>query len=729
MILADVRIESKTRRTDRLFTYLVPETLQERVHPGALVHVPFGRGDRSHMALVVAVREQEEADFALKSILGLPEGESPISEEGMALAEYMVHHLLSDQTSAIQTVLPPGSGGLFRPKLESYYHLLPAGGKAEIAERAKKQKAVIEALRRGEWERRALMAQTGATSQTLHTLEDQGLIARTSRRVSRRKSKHRPGYQKQTLTPAQQRVYDRILEKNGKYLICGVTGSGKTEIYLQLVEHALEAGKEAIILVPEISLTPQTIARFEGRFGSEVAILHSRLSVAERHEEWEKIVRGEVHIAIGARSAIFAPFEHLGIIIIDEEHEGSYTSEKNPKYHASDIAAFRCDWHHATLVLGSATPSVETLYHVQTGDLVRLDLPERVNGRPLPEMRIMDMREELKANNRSMLSRGLYQAMKEALKRGEQSILFLNKRGHTSFVFCRSCGYVYRCDACDVAMTYHKHRDRLICHYCGREKPMQRLCPQCGSDAIREFGAGTEHLEEEVQHIFPQARIRRADADTMRKKGSYENLYADMLDGRIDILVGTQMIAKGFDFPNVTVVGIVSADVTLNLPDLRAAERTFQLVTQVAGRAGRAERPGMVFIQTYHPEHYALQAAAQYDLDAFYEQEMQYRMENGYPPVRRELYVQFSGPDRRCTLEKAREVRGFLDTVPQRESLFLEGPTPSVIERINGRYRFALLLRSDEGRALEDIGRILIDRFPSTPDLWILVTLDPQSVY
>ena len=723
----EVFLLTNTRKTQRLFTYEVPEALREGALRGALCRVPFGKGNRRLEAVVWRVLEQERPAFPTKAVLSWISGVAPVSEEALALAERMVKQDLSDVSAALQAVLPPGKPGEYRPKLRFSYRLTDEGKQAKPRSGALRQQKVLSALSQGSLSREALLAATKADSATLMRLEERGWILREQERIHRRSSSRAEDYAAMPLTPDQQKVFTQITAKTGQYLLCGVTGSGKTEIYLQLVQKALEKGKQAIILVPEIALTPQTIARFEGRFGPRVAILHSRLSSAERYEEWEKIQRGEVTIAIGARSAIFAPFSNLGIIIMDEEHETSYVSEQNPKYHTDRIAAFRARWHKCSLVLGSATPSIESLYRVELGELIRLDLPSRVNNQPLPKAHLIDMREELKHNNRSMFSRSLYHATKNALDRGEQVILFLNKRGHTSFVFCRACGYVYRCDACDVAMTYHKHRDKLICHYCGREKVYRKKCPQCGSQAIREFGAGTEQLEEEVKRLFPTARIRRADADTMQRKGAYEAIYREMLEGKIDILLGTQMIAKGFDFPKVTVVGILSADVNLNLPDVRSPERTFQLLTQVAGRAGRADRPGEVFIQTYVPTNYALVSAANYDHDAFYRQEIAYRREKHYPPVWHDLHIQFSGFRRDETLHKAHQVHDFL--VGRYSGLVIDGPSPSVIERMNRRYRFSLLLRSPERLLLEEAGRSVMQVFPTTEDLWITVTPDPISVY
>ncbi|MDD7733164.1 MAG: primosomal protein N' [Firmicutes bacterium] len=725
-----VLVNSGTRMTDKPFTYALSPDLEKTVKRGSAVYVPFGRGNRKTPAMVLDVTDRAP-DFPTKEVIRKIDELPDLPEEALAIANFLVETTLSDWASALQSVLPPGAIGEFVPKIRSFYRLTEEGKTASVSPRAHRQTKVMDYLRKeGEEEQVALLKATGASSSTLKALLEKGWIEKANRRVARREVEVGGRDPMLPLTGDQKKVFDRIARERGTYLVCGVTGSGKTEVYLQLVDKVLREGKQAIVLVPEISLTPQTIARFEGRFGRRVAILHSRLSTSERYEEWEKIREGEVSIAIGARSAIFAPFENLGLIVIDEEHEGSYISEKNPKYHTYDVARFRADYHGASLVLGTATPSVRTLYRVDRGEITRLDLPKRVGSRPMPAVQLVDMREELKANNRTMFSRPLYRAMDQALKEGNQVILFLNKRGHTSFVFCRSCGYVYRCDACDVAMTYHKGRKRLVCHYCGREKILGKKCPNCGSTAIRDFGAGTEQLEEEVRRIFPEARVVRADADTMTRKGAYDRVYRDMLAGRIDILLGTQMIAKGFDFPRVTVVGVMAADISLNLPDIRANERTFQLITQVAGRAGRGERPGQVFIQTYKSDHPAIVTAAQYDVDAFYQWEKKIRAMNHYPPFSRELHIRITSPDRTALLDKAYDLRAFIDSRLDRlEEGQVEGPTPCVIERMNRRYRFGIMVRSNKEEDLRALGRVILDAFPSTPKINIVLTMDPVSIF
>ncbi len=729
---ADIVVSTGTRMTDMRFTYRIPDQLVDEIQVGSSVYVPFGRGNRKTPGLVLAIHEHQDDLPEVKDIDSVVTGAEVLSEESILLAQFMVDEYLADYTSALATVMAPGSLNAIKPLMRSYYQVTEAGLSAELRSTAIRQKTVLDILKeKGELEQRELLALSQASTATLKSLLNKGWIVEKQQREYRRKVEEIPDYKKKTLNPDQQAIVDVINKEAAPYLICGVTGSGKTEIYLQLVEKTLREGREAIVLVPEISLTPQTIARFQGRFGEQVAILHSRLTINQRYEEWQKIYRGEVAIAIGARSAIFAPFTNLGLIIIDEEHEQSYLSDKSPKYRTHEIAEFRRAYHGGTLVLGSATPSVESLYQVDQGNIRRFDLKERANKLPLPKNHVIDMREELKANNRSMFSRALMTAMEQALSQKEQIILFLNKRGHTSFVFCRKCGYVHRCEACDVAMTYHKHRNKLICHYCGREKHYTNTCPSCGSKAIKEFGAGTEALEEEVRKVFPDKRIVRADADTMRAKGAYSKVYHGMMNGDIDILLGTQMIAKGFDFPQVTVVGIIAADITLNLPDLRACERSFQLVTQVAGRAGRGDKEGNVYIQTYKPDHYAIEAAVDHDVDSFYDKELALREENFYPPINQELHIGIQGPDRQACFQKGKEIRQFIETYfgSKEVKIRLDGPSPAVIERINRKYRFGILIRTLERKELQDLGREILQNFPTSRELNIIVSLNPSNIY
>lgn len=480
--------------------------------------------------------------------------------------------------------------------------------------------------------------------------------------------------------------------RNENFLLFGVTGSGKTEIYLQSIEKVINAGKEAIVLVPEISLTPMMVTRFKRRFGNRVAVLHSGLSHGEKYDEWRKIQRGEVKVVVGARSAVFAPFTNIGIIIIDEEHEGSYKQEETPRYHARDVAVKRAAYHQCPVVLGSATPSLESFARGKKGVYTLLTLENRVNNRALPSVEVIDMRDEMRSGNRSMFSKVLFEKLEDRLNKGEQSVLLLNKRGYSSFVMCRNCGLVVTCPNCDISMTYHRTQSLMKCHYCGMEEQVPNVCPDCGSDHIRYFGTGTQKVEEELGKLMPQARVIRMDVDTTRRKGAHEALLKKFENGQADILLGTQMIAKGLDFPMVTLVGVLSADTMLHLPDFRASERTFQLLTQVSGRAGRHELPGEVVIQTYTPEHYSIQLAAEQDYQEFFAREMFLRRQNDYPPYYYIALITISHEDLMKTVDTAETITAYIKRKVGPKTVVF-GPSASPITRINNRYRYQCLIK------------------------------------
>ncbi|MBB6449349.1 primosomal protein N' (replication factor Y) [Geomicrobium halophilum] len=493
-------------------------------------------------------------------------------------------------------------------------------------------------------------------------------------------------------------------------LLHGVTGSGKTEIYLQAIDQLMEAGKEAIVLVPEISLTPQMVERFKKRFGANVAVLHSALSVGERFDEWKKIQEKRVQVAVGARSAVFAPFTNLGLIVIDEEHESSYKQEEYPRYHAREVALWRSRYHDCPVVLGSATPSMESYARAAKGVYELLSLPERVNQKPLPDIELVDMRLEMREGNRSVFSTSLLEKLRDRLKKGEQSVLFLNRRGFSTFVMCRNCGYVGMCPHCEISLTYHQRDGQLKCHYCGHEERLYERCPSCESAHIRYFGTGTQRVEEELQQLLPEARIIRMDNDTTRKKGAHERLLKNFGAGEADILLGTQMIAKGLDFPNITLAGILAADTLLHLPDFRAQERTFQLLTQVSGRAGRDEKAGEVVIQTYNPEHYAIQLAQSHDYLSFFKKELGQRKQAGYPPYYYLTLITFAHPNY-ATAMKAGEHAGRVLRSNLGEDAIVLGPTPSPIARIKDRYRCQCMVKYKDEPALTELLRELFTYF------------------
>lgn len=495
--------------------------------------------------------------------------------------------------------------------------------------------------------------------------------------------------QQKAITP----ILNTIEEKQQEvFLLHGVTGSGKTEVYLQAIEKVINQGKEAIVLVPEISLTPQMVNRFKGRFGNLVAVLHSGLSLGEKYDEWRKIQRKEVKVVVGARSAIFAPFENIGIIIIDEEHENSYKQEDIPRYHARDIAIERSKIHHCPVVLGSATPSLESFARAKKGVYKLLTMDKRMNQSRLPTVEIVDMRNELKSGNRSMFSAQLFEKMQDRLAKKEQIVLMLNRRGYSSFVMCRDCGLVVKCPNCEISLTYHKVTDQLKCHYCGFETGTPKVCPECGSNHIRFFGTGTQKVEEELGKVLPEARVIRMDVDTTSRKGSHEKLLTDFGQGKADILLGTQMIAKGLDFPNITLVGVLSADSSLHIPDFRSSEKTFQLLTQVSGRAGRHQLPGEVIIQTYTPEHYSVQLAKNHDYLQFYRHEMLMRKQGQYPPFYYLVLIHINHEDVQYVYTVAEKIAQFLRAQLLPSSKVL-GPAASPIVKIKNKYRYQVLIK------------------------------------
>ena len=538
------------------------------------------------------------------------------------------------------------------------------------------------------------------------------------------------------LTDEQQVALDKVNAatdsgESETFLLHGVTGSGKTEVYLQAIKHVLNMGKEAIVLVPEISLTPQMTARFQERFGKLVAVMHSGLSSGEKYDEWRKIHRREVKVVVGARSAIFAPFENVGIIILDEEHESTYKQDDTPRYHARDVAIWRSEHYGCPVILGSATPSLESYARASKGVYSLLQLSKRAKNQSLPAVTVVDMREELKEGNRSMFSVALAESLRIRLEKKEQTVLFLNKRGFSSFVLCRDCGTVVQCPNCDISLTYHRANESLKCHYCSHEEAVPLICPECESEHIRFFGTGTQKAEEEISKFFPDARVLRMDVDTTRQKGAHERILRQFSEGKADILLGTQMIAKGLDFPNITLVGVLAADTTLHLADFRAAEKTFQLMTQVSGRAGRHELAGEVFIQTYSPEHYAIELVKTQHYETFYHLEMSARKQYGYPPFYFITLVQFSHEDLLKVADFAEKGTRFLKSGLSPETVII-GPAAAAISRVNNRYRYQCLIKYKKEPKLIETLQQLIRMYRTSwmkEGLLMTVDMDPTSIF
>jgi len=533
--------------------------------------------------------------------------------------------------------------------------------------------------------------------------------------------------QKNAIQPIKETIANH---EHAVFLLHGVTGSGKTEIYLQAIEDVIQKGEEAIVLVPEISLTPQMVTRFKGRFGAKVAVLHSALSNGERYDEWRRIHQKEVKVVVGARSAVFAPFENLGIIIIDEEHETTYKQEDQPRYHARDVAIQRGKTHQCPVVLGSATPTLESFARAKKDVYHLATLSKRTNDKSMPEVEVIDMRAELHAGNRTMFSRSLKQKIQERIEKGEQTVLLLNRRGYSTFVMCRDCGHVKECPHCDIALTFHKKSNQLKCHYCSKEEPMPQTCPACESELIRYFGTGTQRVEESLTAEIPGATIIRMDVDTTRRKGAHEKLLNQFSNQEANILLGTQMIAKGLDFPNVTLVGVLSADSMLHLPDFRSSEKTFQLLTQVSGRAGRHDLPGEVVVQTYTPEHYSIELASTYDFYKFYEQEMSTRRTFRYPPYVFLTLMTITHKNKNKAIETTQRIVQLLLQNVQKDTVIL-GPTPSPISKIKDRYRYQCMIKYRHEPDLRKLINQILDQFfdeIQKKDLQIIVDMQPYQL-
>lgn len=532
------------------------------------------------------------------------------------------------------------------------------------------------------------------------------------------------------LNNEQQAAFDEInvnIQNNehGVFLLQGVTGSGKTEVYLQIIAEVVEKGQGAIVLVPEIALTPQMVHRFKGRFGEMVAVLHSGLSDGEKYDEWRKIEKGEAKVVVGARSSIFAPLDNIGIIVIDEEHETTYKQSEAPRYHARDVAIWRAKEYNCPVVLGSATPSLESRARASKDVYKLLELKERVNNRPLPKVKVIDMRDEMKEGNASLFSKPLQDALNDRLARNEQSVLMLNRRGYSSFVMCRDCGFVLKCPNCDISQTLHMDTHSMKCHYCGHEEGVPKICASCHSHKIRYFGTGTQKIEEELNKLLPQAKIIRMDVDTTRRKGAHERLLQKFGNQEADILLGTQMIAKGLDFPNVTFVGVLNADTALGLPDFRSAEKTFQLLTQVSGRAGRGEIKGDVVIQTYNPEHYAIQLAQTHDYDSFYLREMKYRHLSDYSPYYFLTSIQVSHENEVTAAKRIQQVADFIRPSLSKQAILL-GPTPRFVARTHNKYHFQLIIKyKDEGELNEALHKLL-NNTQKEQAQGLMIRIDPQ---
>ena len=700
---ANVIVDLSAGALDRLFSYAVPDGMA--LAPGQQVRIPFG--PRKMEGFVLSLSDScDLPPEKVKSILAPVQDYPVILPELMELANWMHGRYLCNLVDALRLMIPSElRSGSVRIRSKRFARLIWDAAQARAfieTTRAKKQAEVVELLLNGEMETALLNAPA------LKALREKGAVEIFECEMRRRplalSGNDRAA--EHVLMPGQRRAVEAVTSAmdvgGGRFLLNGVTGSGKTEVYIRCIRHALEKGQGAIVLVPEIALTPQMVSWVHAHFGDQAAVLHSGLSAGEKFDEWRRIRFGEARVVVGARSAIFAPLENIGLIVVDEEHENTYQSESRPRYDAREVARHRADANGAVLVLGSATPSISSFMRAMPGvrpenRLELLEMRERVLGRPLPEVELVDMRGEFERGNHSIFSAKLSEAMNRCLDSGEQAMLFINRRGHSTFVSCRKCGYVVKCPQCDVSMTYHQAGNMLKCHYCGNIHEPPKSCPECGSTYIKYFGAGTQKVAEEAAKHFPNARILRMDIDTTREKNAHEKILSRFRSGEANLLIGTQMIAKGLDFPNVTLVGVVAADSTLNLPDYRSTERTFQLITQVAGRAGRADKPGRVIVQTYDPEHYGIELAARQDYRAFYRRESAFRRSALYPPFTQIMRIVYSGRDAEKVqaAAKADEERfgRWLDESGARADTVQLRALEAPISMLRGEHRWQLFLK------------------------------------
>jgi len=711
MLFAEVIVDISVKSLDRPFQYLVPQEMEQQVLVGAQVEIPFGKGNRRMRGFVIGLSDTPKYDInRTKSILKVEKQGVVVESHLLSLAYWMKENYGASMNDAIKAVMPIRRE--IREKVERFiFPQMPAAELAlqrDIFEKKHntarvrllngllEQESVMENGLDYEYAVKALKVPAGV----IRGLEEREMIQVSSRQLYRNplenqlQSDSRPVLNKeqQAVVQAICREYDDGIRKG--YLIHGVTGSGKTEIYMNLIEHVLEKGQQAIVLIPEIALTFQTVNRFYGRFGSKVSIMHSRLSAGERYDQFQRAKRGEIQIMIGPRSALFTPFDKLGLIVMDEEHESSYQSDTMPKYHAREVAMQRGKMLGASVVLGSATPSMEAYYRCEKGEYSLFTLKRRAGNANLPRVQIVDLREELKAKNYSIFSRSLQQMIEERLTKKEQVILFLNRRGYAGFVSCRMCGKVIQCDSCSVSLKPHESGGRvtlLKCHYCGAEKPMPSACPFCGSKYIGTFGIGTQQVEEMVKKRFQAAKVLRMDADTTSGKEGHNRILKAFSEQRADILVGTQMIVKGHDFPNVTLVGVLAADLSLNANNYRASERTFQLLAQAAGRAGRGEKPGDVVFQTYQPGHYSVTSAASENYLDFYRQELAVRQMLHYPPISNILEVLSFSKDREKAVRLSEKLR---DEIGDEKGIVILGPGDAPIARLRDWYRRVMYIKS-----------------------------------
>lgn len=724
-MIAEIIINRTAKRLNRTFDYKVPIELEEIIMIGSTVLVPFGKASTLEEGYVVGIKEN--TTYKVKEIVKIKHN---LTEKQIKLAKWMAKRYFCNVSDCIKQMLTPGTKSKKSEKNVQDKTINTVYLKKDIDEiqfdiemgkiKSEKQKKILQFLKGNEG---ATVPEielfTDGSRAIVKTLEKNGYVEIVEKKIERNPlaNKKIEKTKNLKLTDEQKNAYDKvvldmIINSYEQFLLYGVTGSGKTEVYLQLIGEALKQKKTAIVLVPEISLTPQMINRFIARFNKdEIAVLHSKLSIGERYDEWNKIKEGKAKIIIGARSAIFAPTENIGIIIIDEEHDSSYKSEAIPKYDAKEIAKRIAKENNCPLVLGSATPDLITYYKAQQGKVTLLELSKRANNSKLPEVEIVDLKMELANGNRSMLSTKLYGEIEQNLKQHRQTILFLNRRGFSTFIMCRECGYTVKCKNCNISMTYHKTENKLKCHYCGYEENVVTVCPECHSTKIRYFGTGTQKLEQEINKLFPEASTIRMDIDTVTKKNSHEEILNKFKNENIDILIGTQMVVKGHHFPNVTLVGVIAADSSLNIDDYRANERTFQILTQVAGRAGREQLDGKVIIQTYNPDNFSIICAQKQDYKMFYNTEIALREQLKYPPFCDIILIGFNSLNEKEIIEASTRVYNYLKARLGEQEFYVLKPMPSPIDKIQNRFRWRIIIKGNMTESANSVINTCLKKF------------------
>ena len=722
-MIAGVLVEISSKNVDKIFNYKIPFQLESKVKVGVRVLVPFGR--MMLEGFVLEIKNECMGDYELKEIIEVKDEDVILTDELLELGKEISKKTLATLISCYQTMLPKAlkakNGRVINKKYDIFYKLKDASYQEKLSPKCQEVYNLL--LEKKELSRNEALEISASAIKTLLKKE----IVYEEKKEHYRLQHNDEVIPKQKLTDEQASVVESVnLNNDDIYLLHGVTGSGKTEVYMELIEKVLSLGKTSIVLVPEISLTPQMVSRFSQRFGKNIAAIHSALSDGEKYDEWRRISKGEASIVIGARSAIFAPLTNIGIIIIDEEHSDSYKqSDMNPRYNAKDVAFLRGEYHKCPVILGSATPSLESYARSQKNVFKLLSLPHRINGKDLPLVQIVDMNREMKFS-KGHFSKKLLEAITLRLERKEQVILLLNRRGYASFVSCKNCGFTFKCPHCDITLTYHKSSNTLRCHYCGFGEKKYDVCPKCGEKSLSNLGTGTEKIEEELQKNFPDSKILRMDFDTTSRKGMHEKMIRAFKNHNYDILLGTQIVAKGLDFEDVTLVGVINADTGLNIPDFRSSENTFSLLSQVAGRSGRSSKTGEVIIQTYNPTHYAILYAKNHDYLGFYKQEMMIRRELKYPPYYYLASLRISGKNEKEILTEALKIKKSLER--NLANTIILGPSSCTIFKLNNIYRYGLILKYKKEDNLLLILEKIVNHYKNKVNVKIDIDINPSQM-